>query len=390
MRRISADYIFPVSSEPLPHGVITVDEDGTILNLEPKGAAYDQYYEGIICPGFINTHCHLELSHLRAQLTEKTGMTGFIKELLGKRSAFSDDDIQKAVEEAETEMIRNGIVAVGDISNNDCTFSQKALNRLYYHTFIEIFSMHPDKAKEIFESGRRLSGTASKLNLSNSIVPHAPYTMSEELLRLINENSGSIITIHNQESEGENELFLKHSGPMYEAFTGMGIDPVLMRKTGLNSLQSTLPFLTNAGKILLVHNTCTTAEDIRWLRENEETRHRMKDIYWCTCPNANLFIENKLPDYDLFIREKLNVTIGTDSLASNHGLCILSEMKTIAKHYPKISLQTLLQWATKNGAELLELGRMGTLTKGKCPGLNLLKNVDGMKLTERTEVQKLV
>ncbi|MFL5764565.1 MAG: amidohydrolase family protein [Bacteroidia bacterium] len=389
MRRISADFVFPLSSEPIPGGVITIDEDGMIMDLGPKGTAFDIHYNGIICPGFINTHCHLELSHMRGKLSENTGMTGFIGELLGKRFVTSEAEIQKAIADAEEEMIRNGIVAVGDISNTDSTFSQKALTKLYYHTFIEIFSMHPGKAKETLDGGKRLSGVASKLNLSNSIVPHAPYTLSEELLRLINEASKySIISIHNQESEGESELFISNSGPMYEAFKAMGIDPSLMRKTGLNSLRSTLPFLTAAKKILLVHNTFTRTEDIDWLRSNIKDLNSR--IYFATCPNANLFIENKLPDYDLFIRENLNVTIGTDSLASNRSLSVLDELKAIAKYYPAIPLQTLLQWSAKNGAELLDLDEMGTIEKGKKPGLNFLEHIEGGRITERTEVTKIV
>src|ERR1043165_6393737 len=119
MRRIAANYIFPVSAEPVPDGVVTIDEDGLILDVAEKGAPFDQHLDGIICPGFINSHCHLELSHLRSQITEKKGMTGFIKELLSKRFHFPAEEIQKSIEQAEEAMIRNGIVGVGDISNNE-------------------------------------------------------------------------------------------------------------------------------------------------------------------------------------------------------------------------------------------------------------------------------
>jgi cytosine/adenosine deaminase-related metal-dependent hydrolase len=389
MRRLSADLIFPVSSQPIPGGIVTVDDDGTILKIEEKGGSFDQFYRGIICPGFINTHCHLELSHLRGHLTENKGMTGFIAELLAKRPTFTEAEQQKAIANAEEEMINNGIVAVGDISNDESTFSQKALGKLYYHTFIEIFSMHPGRAKEVLENGKKLSGIANRLNLSNSIAPHAPYTMSVELLKLINGVSENrIITIHNQESAGESELFISNSGPMFEAFKAMGIDPGLMRKTGENSLRTTLPHLADAKKILLVHNTFTNAEDLLWLRSN--VGDLRSGIYFATCPNANIFIENKLPDYDLFIREGLSVTVGTDSLASNWSLSILDELKTISKFFPHIPLQTLLQWATKNGAEFLGLDQMGSIEIGKRPGLNLLKKTDEMRISHSTEVQKLV
>jgi len=401
MRKITADYIFTIASEPLINGIVTVGDDGTILEINASSDLPDpeiEYHKGIICPGFINTHCHLELSHLHSQISERTGMTGFINELMAKRTTFSEEEIQNAIVEAETEMIKNGIVAVGDISNNNKTFRQKSKRNLSYHTFIEVFSMDPEKAHEVFLKGIDLEKQLKELHLSNSIVPHAPYTMSIPLLGLINEHAAenkSIITIHNQESKGESELFESGSGPMYEAFRQMGINTDLLRKTGLNSLRSTLPYLGKARKILLVHNTFTTSEDLKWV---EQITHRsfshltsqVPDLFWCTCPNANLFIENKLPDYNLFVTENLKMTMGTDSLASNWSLSILDEIKTISKHVPEISLQNLLTWATKNGAEFMDLNDLGTIEKGKKPGLNLLENVDGIKITEKTSVKKLI
>lgn len=387
MRKISADYIFPVSSEPIKNGVVSISDDGTILAVESSISGATEHYSGIICPGFINTHCHLELSHLRSQVSEKKGITGFIKEIIEKRTAFSEGLIERCIVDAEAEMIRNGIVAVADISNNRSTFKQKEKKNLYYHTFIEIFSMDPSKAEETIEKGKKL---IAELTTSGSISPHAPYTMSEELLALINnvaEENNSILTIHNQESEGENEMFLTNSGVMFNAFKEMGINTNLMRKTGKNSLQSTLKHLHKAKKTLLVHNTFTSKEDLDWIKSN---RSNLKSqLYFCTCPNANLFIENKLPDYKLFIEENATITIGTDSLASNWSLSILDELKTITKYCPEIPLQTLLIWATKNGAEFLGQNQLGSIEKGKRPGLNLLKNVHGISITEKTEVVKL-
>jgi cytosine/adenosine deaminase-related metal-dependent hydrolase len=297
MRKISADYIFPIASEPLKNGVITIEDDGTILEINDRDNENDsgvEYYKGIICPGFINTHCHLELSYLRSQIQEKTGIAGFVSELLAKRAKFSEEEIERSIVEAEKEMIRNGIVAVGDISNTNSTFRQKAKNNLVYHTFIEILGIDPDKAHEIFLKGIDLEKQLTELHLEGSIVPHAPYTMSLPLLNLINEHAHknrSIISIHNQESETESELFVSGSGLMFDAFKRMGINTDLLRKTELNSFRSTLPYLTKAEKILLVHNTFTTFDDLKWAIA-KDSGLKTPDLFWCTCPNANLFIEN--------------------------------------------------------------------------------------------------
>jgi cytosine/adenosine deaminase-related metal-dependent hydrolase len=407
MRRISSDYIFPIASDPVPNGIITIDDDGTILDVsaaDNSGQHDTEHYKGIICPGFVNTHCHLELSHFRGQIAEKTGMTGFIKELLSKRPGFSPEEISKGIEEGEAEMIRNGIVAVGDISNDSSSFAQKAKGNLKYHTFIEVFDLHPSQAGKVFQNALWLKGelkaleTLNNFRLPGSVVPHAPYTVSDKLFALVAEEAAkhnTPLSIHNQESAGESELFISGSGPMFEAFGRMNVDMQYFPVTGLNSLRTTFPKLSKKQHLLLVHNTFTSLEDIQWAEQQmkESILHppsHIPHLYWCTCPSANLYIEDRLPDYDIFIKANAKMTVGTDSLASNWSLSVLDELKVIATRHPGIPLQTLLTWATKNGAELLGFEQLGTIEKGKKPGLNLLQGAEGLKITEKTEVLKLV
>src|SRR4051812_24030266 len=122
LRKITADYIFPVSSPPVKDGVVVVDDHGVITSPPTplsKEMGDIEKYDGIIVPGFVNTHCHLELSHLKGQIGEKKELTGFISELISKRDKFSVEQIKAAIVSAEEEMLWNGIVAVGDISNTD-------------------------------------------------------------------------------------------------------------------------------------------------------------------------------------------------------------------------------------------------------------------------------
>jgi cytosine/adenosine deaminase-related metal-dependent hydrolase len=371
-----------------------VDDGGNILELgvAVKNDTETEFYKGIICPGFINTHCHLELSHLRGKITERSGMTGFIRELLSIRPDFSNEEIQAGIAAGEREMIRNGIVAVGDISNDNSTFMQKSQGNLLYHTFIEVFDLDPSKAEKVFNAALSLKEQLEQLQnfhtlLPASIVPHAPYTVSNNLFSFITKESSkqdSLLSIHNQESKGESELFESHSGPMFDAFSKMGVDLSYFPPTGMNSLRSVLDKLPPDKKLLLVHNTFTSKEDIQW------TKSQRSHLFWCTCPNANMFIEGQLPDYSAFIEENCKVTIGTDSLASNWSLSVLDELKTISKNDPSIPLPTLLQWATLNGAEFLGRTELGTIEKGKRPGLNLLTNIDGLKIDQCTEVIKLI
>ncbi|NQX97881.1 MAG: amidohydrolase family protein, partial [Flavobacteriales bacterium] len=214
MKKISADYIFPGNSVPIKNGVIVIAENGvieTILNPEFDEINWDdvEVHEGIICPGFVNTHCHLELSYLKGQLTEKTKLHGFVKEIIALRNNSSPEFRENAIKLAEQEMLKNGIVAVGDISNGDSTFSQKEKSILKYHTFVEVFGSDPKIANDAFKHSEEIYN--SYFNKKNaSITPHATYSVSDNLVKLINEHStknNSLISIHNQETASENTYF---------------------------------------------------------------------------------------------------------------------------------------------------------------------------------------
>ena len=358
-------------------------------------------YQGFICPGFINSHCHLELSHLKGQLSEGKGLPQFVREIVPKRRAAAEI-IEQAIANAESEMIANGILGVGDICNTNQTFSQKAKGNIRYHNFIELLDLEENKAEDEFEKGISLAGelTNSQSQISNlksqiSLVPHAPYSVSPTLFKLIKdyaEANNSVLSIHNQETESENAMFVSAKGELLE--TMKSLIPVYekWKATGKRSLAYTLENLLGENKILLVHNTYTTKEDLINVNKKQETRNK-KLIYFCFCPNANLFIEKRSPDFHLFIDEGCKITVGTDSYASNWSLSILDELKIIHKHSPTIPLETLLKWATLNGAEFFGWDKeFGSIEKGKKPGLNLIDNVypDKLQLSSKSAVRRIV
>lgn len=388
MKSYTADYVFPVYADPIENGIITVNEDGKILSVSDSTSDTDpppERLSGIICPGFINTHCHLELSHMQGKIPVKTGLVEFIKEVTRHRGT-DNSLIAAAAEKADNDMYDNGIVAVGDISNNNSTIAIKAKSKLHYHTFVEIFGFLPDKAEELFDRAMMLMAEFKPQSVS--LTPHSPYSVSKELFRLIKkycDTRTNLLSIHNQECEDENKFFRYKLGKFTELYEYFGMDISHFRPQARNSMQSIIPLLTNKQEVLMVHNTCTNLKDIYFLKRFD------RKINWCFCPNANLYIEHKLPKINLFVDQGFNITLGTDSLASNHGLSILSEMQTIQHKYPAISTARLIEWATINGAVFLGIDEnKGTLEAGKTPGLNLITGVDGLNLTPESKVKRLI
>jgi cytosine/adenosine deaminase-related metal-dependent hydrolase len=153
-------------------------------------------------------------------------------------------------------------------------------------------------------------------------------------------------------------------------------------------LISILPYLPDKNPLLLVHNTFTEKLDLEALKKNRS----LKNTWFVLCPNSNLYIENQLPPIKLFRDEKLNICIGTDSLASNHELSVLAELITLQQNFPELELTELLIWATLNGAKALGIeATFGSFEPGKKPGINLISGVDfkTFRLTENSKVKRL-
>lgn len=363
----------------LPEGTtINIDDNGTIQAVLTQPTADAVFYEGILCPGFINVHCHLELSHMKGIIPEHTGLIPFLKNVTFHRNDHTAEQKEQARRNAYQELLENGVVAVGDIANTPDTLDIRALDQLHFQTFIESIGFTEANADRSF--GFAVSTynafaaqlTATKM-LRQSIAPHAPYSVSSALFRLIDaHNEGGLMAIHNQESEAESQFYRTKEGDVRELLKALGIDDSLFMPTGLSSIQSYMEWMSPGRPFVFVHNTYTTEEDVLY------AHNKSADVAWCLCPNANLYIENKLPNIDMLMRQNANLCIGTDSLASNHQLSIISELYSIKQAFPHIAWENLLTWATANGANALKMQDvLGTIEVGKIPGIVQIIGIDG-------------
>jgi cytosine/adenosine deaminase-related metal-dependent hydrolase len=358
--------------------VLIMKEDGSFSDILSEADAGDDIlnYSGIISPGFINCHCHLELSHMKDSIPQKTGLVHFVTQVIKNRHT-REEELTKAMEAAEDEMINTGIVAVGDICNNTLTIPQKIKGRIRYHNFIEASGFAPavadmrfQRALEIYkEYAQEFSDPPS----SNSIVPHAPYSVSPELWeKIILFPGNQLLTIHNQETLAEDEFFLYKKGDFLDLYSTLNIDISFFEASGFSSLQTYLPRFLSNQQVILVHNVHTSQQDLQQLKQG---RAKCR-AYFCLCPNANLYITGQLPNLELLMAEGADIVLGTDSLASNQQLSILAEMQTISRHFPSVPMEKLFGWATLNGAKALQMDNiLGSFEAGKQPGV-VLSNSD--------------
>ena len=395
MKRIAAEYIYTLESfAPLCNAFVEFDEDGTIVRTglceNPEKEAV--FYKGAIVPGFVNAHCHIELSHLQGKFVKGSGMAGFIDQINALRDSSCREERIGLVSKWMDILWNQGVSAMGDISNCDESFTVKSKSPLYTRTFLEVFGTEPDDAPSIMESVRDLQRKASAMGIDAAPVPHSCYTMSPELLTASAADAlkSGFLSYHSQESPEEEEMLLSGSGALYDnrKKAGMSIPPV----TGKPSLMYFIDRLSEVHpapfdeNILLVHEVCLTEEAA------DAAKEVMNNLFIALCPMSNLFINNQLPPVLLMRNKGLKLTLGTDSLSCNDTLDMVREMYCLQHSFPDIPFGEILSWACINGAEFLgKSDILGSVVPGKKPGLVLVDHLDSSgQLTEKSRSARIV
>ncbi len=406
MRKITADLLLPITADPIKNAVVITDDQGKILAIDQR-ENHDptslETHRGVIVPGFVNAHCHLELSHMKGVAPTGTGLLPFLKTVVNHRHV-PQEQIDAAIKQADQEMWEAGIQAVGDICNKADTAPTKRRSPIRYYSFVEMFDFLSDeRAQQTFEGYYEVFAQQSDENGDRkSCVPHAPYTVSKKLFSLINAANQSpvsnhqspvTVSIHNQETVHEDQFFRDRTGDFNEFYLSFGIPLDNFQPSGKPSIYYALENMDPQHRTLFVHNTETQPQEIRFVQAWAAANCQLPtaNCFWCSCPNANLYIENRLPNYRHFIDNQAIVCLGTDSLTSNWQLSILEEMKTIARYQSYVPFETLLRWATLNGAMALGFEEdLGSIEVGKTPGLLLLDLDERLQLNFSTKVKRLV
>lgn len=377
-KRITAEFVYTLAdAQPIRNGFVEYDgQSGEILAVGqcPEG---EKVSPGALVPGFVNAHCHVELSHLHKKFVKGSGMAGFIDQINALRDWAGREKKQELVKVWMDKMWKDGVSAMADISNDDSSFEVKASHAMYTRTFLEVFGSEPHMCEGVMAEVTALQKISDEAGIDAAPTPHSCYTMSPQLLSA---SAGAglergYISYHSQESQEEEDLLLTGSGAMYEnrVRNGMSTPPV----TGESSLKYFIQRLADAHPapydehILLVHNVCLAQDDI------DAAKRVMNNVWWAICPLSNIFIHNALPPIPLMRKNGLDIALGTDSLSSNDDLDMVAEMICLHKNFPEVPMNEILTWASLNGARFLSKENvLGTLEKGKRPGIVRILSVD--------------
>ena len=380
IKRVAAPFIYTSESvEPIRNGFVEYDDnDGTIITIGVcENMSAEEVLPGAIVPGFVNAHCHIELSHLHGKFYKGSGMAGFIDQINALRDWAGRDVKGELTQKWMDKMWADGVSAMADISNDDSSFDVKAGHKMYTRTFLEVFGSEPEMCEGVMADVAALNELADQKGIDAAPTPHSCYTMSPALLSA-SAAAGlakGYISYHSQESQEEEDLLISGSGAMYEnrKRNGMSTPPV----TGESSLKYFIDRLADAApapydqRILLVHNVCLKQDDI------DAAKKVMKNVYWAVCPLSNIFIHNALPPIDLMRENNLAIAVGTDSLSSNDDLSMIKEIACLKENFPHVPMGEIFKWASLNGAKFLSKDDvLGSIAPGKRPGMVLVKGVD--------------
>jgi cytosine/adenosine deaminase-related metal-dependent hydrolase len=368
-RAIRARWVLPIDRAPLDGGWIQLERDRIAAygGGRPPMAAED-LGDVAVLPGLVNAHTHLELSWMAGMIPPSESMSAWIQTLMALRKTGAPGGPSAelaAVRRAAVAMRASGTVLVGDISNTLCTppvLAELGFGGVVFH---ELTGFRPaDPGGAVREAWARVAHVRESLpddgaELALSVVAHAPYSVSPSLFHEIARRAGPApLSIHLAESQEELEFVRTGTGPIRQILEALGVWTPDWEVPGCDPVE----YLERLGYlepgVLVVHGVHLTADGL--------DRLRRRQAVLVTCPRSNIWVGAGSPNLAQFFDAGVPVAIGTDSLASVATLNMFDELAEMRRLAPEVSAASLLESATRIGAEALGFGRRyGTIAPGK-------------------------
>ncbi len=319
--------------------VLDVGGYKTLIKSYPE-AKRVEFYGGVLFPGFVNAHVHLELGYLKGKLPKRKGFVEWLKAIMfEKRGKLDNGIIVNSIKNGIEEIKKSGVSVVGDISNT--LLSVDALKNSMPNSvvFYENYSLKEEKACEVKKKleSFKLDGKMA------SLTPHSIYSSHPCLMEYLCSRS-SLISIHFLESCGELGFFQK-KGELFDFLNGLGL---IDRDW---TFKDHWDFLERCGCLkkgtIFVHCVYAQERDFRKIKQLDGTV--------CLCLRSNDYITGELPNVYEFLESGVNVAVGTDSLASNVDLNFIEELRFIKRHFPLLDAGIIFKWSIIGGAKALNI-----------------------------------
>ena len=365
MIRYHAAWILPIGVEPVSAGFVTVN-GGRIVSVSNQGSSpSSRDVETIdlgdvaILPGLVNAHTHLELSWMRGRVAPSASLPAWAANLMALRRAQQPDPpgpIESAIREARA----SGTAVVGDVSNTLAAHQLLGESALAGAMFFEILGFNATEPQQVVADARaRLEALPDRPAWLRTVVPHAPYSVSPDLFRVIGKGAGNRpMSIHIGESRDEMQFLRDATGEWRELLERLGVWNQRWEPPGCGPVE----YLGRLGllneRLIAVHGT--------QLPDGELARLASARATLVTCPRSNRWTGAGTPPIERFFASGVRLAIGTDSLASVEDLNLFGELAYVRQLAPGVPPKRILESATINGAMALGFEtEFGTIEPGK-------------------------
>jgi cytosine/adenosine deaminase-related metal-dependent hydrolase len=376
MRALHADAIVTGDAETLRDGAVVVDAAGEVVDVGPAAQVLPRHAGalvervcGVVLPGLVNAHTHLELSALRGRVPGGAGFVPWVEQMIGVRSELSPDEDAEAIHGAVDELVGHGTVAVGEVTNSLAAVGELARRGLVGCIFHEVFGVErAPLERRVADLGRTMEQVVGKWPSSDLVycpTPHTLYTTHPDVVRrLLREarERGVRASVHLAEHPAERRFLEQGDGPVADWY----VSRLKLRRDLLEwPSASPVTFARELGAlgphVLAVHLTDARREELDLVARCGSPV--------VLCPSSNLFIETRLPPLLAMRAAGIFPALGTDSLASNASLDVLGEACALAARFPTVPARDLLRMATWEGAQALGRADIGRVARGARPGL---------------------
>jgi cytosine/adenosine deaminase-related metal-dependent hydrolase len=384
MRAFHAEALVTGDGDVVRDAAVVVDAEGVIVDLGPAGAllpshagAVVERVRGVLLPGLVNAHTHLELSAMRGQVRGGAGFVPWVEQMIGLRAESRPEDDTEAIEQAVADLVAFGTSVVGDVSNSMSAVRPLARHGVVGRVFHEVFGIERGPLEERVAALPKMVeervGEWPKGELEYTPSPHTLYTTHAEVVRRLARDArerGSRISLHLSEHAAERR-FLEHGdGPIpmwYE--TRLKLRRDLLEWPGKSPIALADALGALGPHAIGVHLTDARPEEL------DLVARRGAPVVFC--PRSNLFIETRLPPLLAARSAGILPGLGTDSLASNASLDVLAEARALADRFPTVPARDLVRMATWEGARALGREDVGRVARGARPGLFAIEGDPG-------------
>jgi cytosine/adenosine deaminase-related metal-dependent hydrolase len=362
----TAGWVCPGDGPPIRDGRVAV-RDGRVAWL---GAAGDPGQPagtprhlgcGVLLPGPVNAHCHVELSHLAGRVDGSRGFTPWVEELVARRAATDPAEARRAAAAAIDGLVARGTAAIGDVSNTLKHLGLLAASGLRSVVFHELLAWDPAAAERALASADAAAPAADAGGVVEvRVAAHAPHSVSPRLFAGLRARGGPC-ALHLAESRDEVEFLARGDGAWGAFLARRGLGHVRFDPPG----QTPVAYADALGalhpRLVAAHGVQVDADDARTLAR--------RGVALALCPRSNAALGNGVPPLPLLLEAGVRLSLGSDSLASTPTLDVLDDAAALHRAFPEVPADVLVRMATAGGADALGLDGLGAIRPGALAAL---------------------